>query len=481
ETAAPPSADPVLAPSSGQLRLESLARLAEDLNGLMAQHRRTLQTAQLELSTSASSPPPDPRVRAAYENMVRALTDAGRRVVEVRAELERARVQLENAMTSAGARSNAQSGSVTVRSVATRGATRSRPVSMYEGGSRVGTGADVMRSWMRQFEAEDRARLNELNALEESARNVAAGRTVSSSSSAGGGESVPASATATGYAGLASRPGVRLRRTVQPPPQQQQQSRSASSAPASSSAASGVGMEGGSSEPPASASSTRERVAEGWSPLQISAFVPPPPPPRPLPRRPGSRYSSVDHTWHLEDPVGAMDEFNVGDYEYYRNMAWNRRQRPEQRDMDSAPDSASVRVRTRLLQQAGLPPSHPYLPHLSPATAPAAPPPNDWPYSEYEPLDPAHLALIDPLTNVPPPPQPRATRQNSEIEAYVVSPNAWDYATAGYTRPEVSPLTPTYTLPPAPRMMPRNLSMSGMQIHTGYTPASSRNNSLVPP
>ncbi|KAG8972178.1 hypothetical protein FRB90_010290, partial [Tulasnella sp. 427] len=477
---------PALPPSSGQLRLESLARLAEDLNGLMAQHRRTLQTAQMELSTSASSPPPDPRVRAAYENMVRALTDAGRRVVEVRAELERARVQLENAMTSAGAaRSNAQSGSVTVRSVATRGASRSRPVSMYEGGSR--TGADVMRSWMRQFEAEDRVRLSELNALEESARNVAAGRTTGSSSvgggGGGGGESVAASATATGYAGLASRPGVRLRRTVQPSPQQQQ-SRSASSAPASSSAASGVVVEGGSSEPPSSASSVRERVAEGWSPLQISAFVPPPQPPRPLPRRPGSRYSSVDHSWHLEDPVGAMDEFNVGDYEYYRNMAWNRRQRPEQRDVDSAPDSASMRVRTRLLQQAGLPPSHPYLPHLSPAptTAAAPPPPNDWPYSEYEPLDPAHLAIIDPLTNVPPPPAPpRATRQNSEIEAYVVSPNAWDYATAAYTRSEVSPLTPTYTLPPAPRMMPRNLSMSGMQIHTGYTPAPSRNNSLVPP
>lgn len=63
----------------------------------------------------------------------------------------------------------------------------------------------------------------------------------------------------------------------------------------------------------------------------------------------------------------------------------------------------------------------------------------------------------------------------------IVSPREWDYASAGYDRPEVSPLTPLHPLPPAPRPNPRHLSIAehDPRIRTGYTPQSSRNNSMA--
>lgn len=65
----------------------------------------------------------------------------------------------------------------------------------------------------------------------------------------------------------------------------------------------------------------------------------------------------------------------------------------------------------------------------------------------------------------------------------------WDQARAGYgtppphpfDMPDASPLTPSFSLPNAPRLPTRNLSISdGVHIRTGYTPSTSRNNSIVP-
>lgn len=225
----------------------------------------------------------------------------------------------------------------------------------------------------------------------------------------------------------------------------------------------------------------RERAAEGWSPLQISAFVPPPSPPRPLSRpRPASRYSAVDPYWIREDSVESIDEFDIGDYEYYRNMTWNRRQRPgSQRDVEPRAEAPSA-VRQRLLQQLQLPP-HPDIP------PPVPHPTMDSAASEWSYTPTSDSPRMSTETNWGPNPPPsfpplygRPSRQNSEFESLLVSPHAWDYASAGYMRPEMSPLTPSHPLPPAPRLVPRNLSMSEMQIRTGYTPQTSRNNSLVP-
>ncbi|KAG8898249.1 Ubiquitin-conjugating enzyme 13, partial [Tulasnella sp. 403] len=101
----------------------------------------------------------------------------------------------------------------------------------------------------------------------------------------------------------------------------------------------------------------------------------------------------------------------------------------------------------------------PALNHFSPPTA--------RPTLPNEPLDPT-------------PPNRPTSFASTTSEFSVVSPRAWDFAAAGYSGPEVSPLTPSYPLPGAPRMVPRNLSVTELErIRTGYTPQASRNNSMV--
>lgn len=163
--------------------------------------------------------------------------------------------------------------------------------------------------------------------------------------------------------------------------------------------------------------------------------------------------------------------------EYYRNMAWHRGPRQGQREAEEARD-----MRHRMIQQ--IPTPYGDIPHPSAHPISSETTSNNWqPGPAYSPsivLEPM-WTTEQPTSNLPTPSFSRPSRQNSDTESFVVSPRAWDYTAAGYTRPEVSPLTPSYPLPPAPRLVPRNLSMSEMQIRTGYTPQPSRNNSLVPP
>lgn len=196
-----------------------------------------------------------------------------------------------------------------------------RPVSMYDG--LFGPGA------VRRDDNVERSARNRLRMLDEQARALAGDEPATNSSSA----TATSGATVGNGAESASNPtAARARRSV---PQ-----RSATSAPSTATPA--VTVE----DVPERASLLRERAAEGWSPLQISAFgefslallpsgvmltnlepsVPPPSPPRPLSRlRPASRYSTIDPYWIREDSVESMDEFDIGDCESSSSTQLSRR------------------------------------------------------------------------------------------------------------------------------------------------------------
>ncbi|KAG9042827.1 hypothetical protein FS837_010319, partial [Tulasnella sp. UAMH 9824] len=453
-------------------QLETLGRLAENIGRGTGINRRTMQSAEMEIwnlqprigQHQSSDPEREVRLRTAYSNMARNVREVTSALLDADRSLQQSRRELEAAMRAALLEqppSRAADDMVTARGRAHQTVSSSnparRPVSMYDG--LFGPGA------VRRDDNVERFARNRLRMLDEQARALAGDEPATSSSSA----TVTSGAAVGNGSESASNPATaRARRSV---PQ-----RSATSAPSTATPA--VTVE----DVPERASLLRERGAEGWSPLQISAFVPPPSPPRPLSRlRPASRYSTIDPYWIREDSVESMDDFDIGDYEYFRNMTWNRdrRQRPGPGDAESHAEGPNA-VRQRLIQQLHLPP-HPDVPPpvQHPTLGPDA---NEWPYTSttHPPRNSTDNWELNPPSSFPPL-YARPSRQNSELESLVVSPRAWDYASAGYTRPEVSPLTPSCPLPPAPRLVPRNLSMSEMQIRTGYTPQPSRNNSLVPP
>ncbi|KAG8951387.1 hypothetical protein FRC04_006158 [Tulasnella sp. 424] len=504
--AAPPPPGPSAAPSDppanqmfdmGEIigfhhQVDTLGRLAESIGRGMSINRRTMQSAELELwelyppaaqNWRIADRVDDPewearrqRLRTAYSNMARSVRVARSAFLDAERSLQRSRRELEAAMNAerldqASVRA-AQDAAERIRpspipTVPTNNptarptTTTARPVSMYDG--LLSDARDD--NFGRAMQVEERM-------LRDQLRMYAAGgaEDVGPSSVSSTAATVGASGAETGNGNTSTRVPTRVRNRIV-------QQRSASSAP--SATASSVTVE----DVPDRASQLRERAGDGWSPLQISPFVPPPSPPRPSSRiRPASRYSAaIDPYWIRDDSVESIDEFDIGDYEYYRNMTWNRRPRQGQREAEEAREGSAA-MRHRMIQ--AIPAPYGDIPHPSALPTGSETASNNWQsgpsYSPSIVLEPMWGAE-QPTSNLPTPPHSRPSRQNSDTESFVVSPRQWDYAAAGYARPEVSPLTPSYPLPPAPRLVPRNLSMSEMQIRTGYTPQPSRNNSLVPP
>ncbi|KAG8891837.1 hypothetical protein FRC01_014489 [Tulasnella sp. 417] len=297
-------------------QVDILGRLAENIGRGMAINRRTMQSAEIEMMDmdrriaahqSGGGPAPESearrlRLRTAYSNMARSAREARSAFLDAERSLLRSRRELEAVMGAAGleqatsraaedmaaarARVNSNAASSFVNPARAAG----RPVSMYDGflgggsGRREDNGESSLREQLRMFEEQTLAAI----AGEPSAGSAPTTANAGASGASGSGNGLnPMSA--------------RARRALVP-------QRSATSAPSTSTPA--VNVE----HVPERASQLRERAAEGWSPLQISAFVPPPSPPRPLSRlRPASRYSTIDPYWIREDSVESMDEFNFDD------------------------------------------------------------------------------------------------------------------------------------------------------------------------
>ncbi|KAG8918599.1 hypothetical protein FRC00_012283, partial [Tulasnella sp. 408] len=288
-------------------QLDTLGRLADNIGRGTAINRRTMQSAELELwdlqppraqhwrlAQQSGDPEREARLRTAYSNMARSVREVTSALLDADRSLQQSRRELEAAMRAAGSEqppSRAADDMVTARGRANPTVSSSnpprRPVSMYDG--LFGPGA------VRRDDNVERSARNRLRMLDEQARALAGDEPPASSSSA------TATSGATVGNGSETAPNPAAARARRSLPQ-----RSATSAPSTATPA--VTVE----DVPERASLLRERGAEGWSPLQISAFVPPPSPPRPLSRlRPASRYSTIDPYWIREDE--SMDEFDIGD------------------------------------------------------------------------------------------------------------------------------------------------------------------------